>query len=697
MYQRSLPLSALAVLLALTITAAARAQDAADASGGRTIDLPITRAVLFSSGVGYFEHTGTVEGDAVMRLMFKTDQINDVLKSMVLMDASGGQVAGVTYPANEPVGRALKSFGVDISSNPSLPEILNQLRGARVTVTAPNKITGAVLHVETRIKVVGTPPVQITEHVLTLVTDAGIKSIPMDSVTSLTLDDAKLRGELNQALAVLVSSRDTDRKPVDITFTGKGKRNVRVGYLVETPVWKTSYRLDLTDDKPFLQGWAIVENTSDQDWTDVSLSLVSGQPISFRMDLYTPLYVPRPIVVPRYFLSLTPQRYDEGLVAEDKAVRLGDRRFGKAMQEAAAQPSAPGASISGAGDGFAAQADRLSLQQGVQSVAQGGDLGELFQFKLEQPVTLPRRRSSMLPIINQAIKAERVSIYNQRVLAGHPLNGAYLTNSTKLKLLAGPVTVFDASAYAGDAQIEHMTVGERRLLSYGVDLSVTVDPSQQSTSEVQSVRIIKGVLELQRKLSISTTYRIKNKAEKERTLIIEQPFNANRKLIEPNSFEEKTPGVYRFRVPIAADTTGEFVVREDEPQGEIVVILNTDVSRLVGYANSREVPKSVKDALSRAVQLKNALTDAQRVLNELEQELAKIKTGQDRLRKNIETVGRDTPQGRRYLDKLSAEEDRIDELEGKSGQAGLIERQRQEVNNRRAALEEYLANLNVNG
>src|SRR5208283_3812985 len=101
---------------------------------------------------------------------------------------------------------------------------------------------------------------------------------------------------------------------VSLAFSGEGKREVRVGYVVENPIWKTSYRLVLNEKgKPFLQGWAVVENTQDEDWNNVRMALVSGRPISFQMDLYEPLYVKRPIVEPELFASLRPPAYNGAL------------------------------------------------------------------------------------------------------------------------------------------------------------------------------------------------------------------------------------------------------------------------------------------------------------------------------------------------------------------------------------------------
>ena len=123
-----------------------------------------------------------------------------------------------------------------------------------------------------------------------------------------------LESEVKKALETLQLSHDTQKKAVSIQFAGEGKRRVKVGYVVESPIWKTSYRLVLDKkEKPFLQGWAIVENPTDEDWKDVRMALVSGRPISFQMDLYQPLYVPRPTVEPELFASLKPVTYNGSL------------------------------------------------------------------------------------------------------------------------------------------------------------------------------------------------------------------------------------------------------------------------------------------------------------------------------------------------------------------------------------------------
>src|SRR6267142_2242728 len=308
---------------------------------GKQADVPVKVVVLFSSGVGYFEHIGTVKGDSSTELRFKTQQINDILKSLVLQDTGQGKVSTIVYPSQDPIGKTLASFQVDISKNPPLGELLNQLRGAKVKVSVgPEMISGTILGLEKRPKAVEKGQIEIWQ--LNLISGATVRSIPLEEVTRLDLEDPTLQEELGKALTALAESRGQDKKPVTINFQGEGERLVRVGYVVETPIWKTSYRLlfGQPNTKPMLQGWAIVENQTDNDWENVELSLVSGRPISFIQELYQPLYIPRPVVYPELFASLRPQTYEAGMdfakkeaLAEASEDRLAGARGGAAPMQ----------------------------------------------------------------------------------------------------------------------------------------------------------------------------------------------------------------------------------------------------------------------------------------------------------------------------------------------------------------------------
>ncbi len=285
----------------------------AAASAAKTAEaaLPLSRVVLFSSGVGYFQREGTVEGNASLELAFRTAEINDLLKSLVLRDLDGGQITGVNYASRDPVARTLRSFAIDLTGNPDLAGVLAQVRGEAVEVSTSETVRGTLLGVESRPAGEG-----VAETWLNLLSERGLRSIALREVREVRFLNAELDRELRSALSLLAQSHSQDRKRVVLGFSGKGKRRVQVGYLLETPVWKTSYRLVLGNEQShFLQGWAIVENTTDQDWRGVKLALVSGRPVSFAMDLYQPLYLSRPVVVPELYAGLRPQLYDEDLAA----------------------------------------------------------------------------------------------------------------------------------------------------------------------------------------------------------------------------------------------------------------------------------------------------------------------------------------------------------------------------------------------
>jgi hypothetical protein len=655
----------LLVLLAVSFAALPAAAQQAPA------DVPVTRVVVFSSGVAYFEHAGQVTGDAAVKLNFKTDQINDVLKSMVVMDTSGkGAVTGVTYASREPLSRALSSFAVNLSGNPDIGQMLMQVRGTDVVVEAPEKITGKVLGLETKKRAVSTAgeTTILEETYLNLVAaDGGIRSIPLSTLQSVHLSDARLRKELDKALKLLIDSADTQRRPVEIQFRGEGKRAVRIGYIAEAPVWKVSYRLELSGDKPYLQGWAIVENTSDADWTGVGLSLISGRPISFIQDLYTPLYVPRPIVQPENYASLRPKEYEEGNVLEDEVAEMANEsRSGKRKLARQNRSGLKSNFAAGAPEPAAAYARKsgggVALGRNVQPGAAGEKVGELFQFTLKEPVDLPRRQSAMLPIIAQAIAAEKVSIYNQQTLAKHPLNGAWLKNDTGMKMLAGPVTVFDGKMYAGDARIGNLAENDRRLISYAVDLNMTVDPSNRAVQRLTAATIDRGVLRLKYLIRHEQSYKITNKADEHRTVVLEHPRRQELKLIEPKQITEETPTLYRFQFDVAAGKTVAFPVIQEQVTYNSVSLLGQSPESLLHYAKTGELSADAKKALQQAAEMKRHLTEAQKKLAELSKTKSQIESGQDRLRRNIATVGANSTLGKRYIQKLSQQEDQIEQL-----------------------------------
>jgi len=306
------------------------------------VSLPITQVILFNSGVGHFTRSGDVEGEARVDLSFPEQDVNDLIKSMTLRDLSpNGRVAAVTYDSHDPIDRTLASFAINLNNSPPLANILTQARGEQVEVTLvstasqPGNLVGKIMGVEQQ-QVPGKDGPPVTVSVLNLWCADGVRAVKLGEVQRLRFANPVIENEVRRALETLALSHDAQKKAVSLHFAGEGKRRVEVGYVVENPIWKTSYRLVLDKEgKPYLQGWAVVENPTDEDWAKVTMALVSGRPISFKMDLYNPLYVSRPTVEPELFASLRPPTYGGTMRkhAEEPRIREELQSLEKRMSE----------------------------------------------------------------------------------------------------------------------------------------------------------------------------------------------------------------------------------------------------------------------------------------------------------------------------------------------------------------------------
>jgi hypothetical protein len=403
--------------------------------------------------------------------------------------------------------------------------------------------------------------------------------------------------------------------------------------------------------------------------------------------------MPRPVVQPQLFASLTPQTYEGGM-APDQAKKPVTFN----IQNTAQTSGKGGHSSQGLFGGGTATAEReagdvtdqpMDATASVSALASASQLGELFEYTVGN-VSLPRQKSAMIPIITDNVGIERVSIYNPNVMERYPLNGARLRNSTDKHLLQGPVTVFDGSAYAGDARIDDVPPGQERLLSYGVDLQMIVDASKaDSNASVQTAKIVKGVLEIERKYQNSREYVAENKSSAEKTLIIEHPRGSNSTLVEPKEPMETTDSLYRFKGKVPAGQKSKLVVREEQISEETFAILPCDLNLLIETSRNTAVPKDVKDSLVKAVGYRQALTDFDRQINDANEKLKQITDQQSRIRENMKSVDKSSQYYTRLLGKLNDQETEIEKLQ--TSRDELI----QQRDDQRKQLEDYLKDLTI--
>lgn len=673
--------------------------------------LPLRRVVLYTNGTAYFEREAQVSGSGGIDLYFRASDIDDLLKSLVIQDPARDTPPSVSYSSRDPLDRILKSFSLDISGNPNLATLLLQARGEQVELWAGERYQGTILGMEARTNG-GMPLGKEGEDASSdlpypqtlyaqILTNQGMKTIPYESISTFRFLNPTLMEEISQALRYIRENRNTDKKRVTLSFSGSGNRILRVGYILESSVWKTAYRLVLGEgQKPLLQGWGIVDNSTDEDWKELRLDLVSGQPISFSMNLYEPLYNPRPKVPYSVERQLPPPVYSAGVApvppapeasasapsakrskANLSAEALADKSLASSLrEEAKALPETEEfATPEGLGSGTGARAEATST-------------GQFIRYTIKDPVSIPRRQAALLPILNASIEGEMLSIYNESVNKKHPLRGVWIRNTTGLALMGGPITVFEAGQYAGDARIDTVSAGDRRLLSYAVDLDSEVLFLDNTLPEtITRIKVNKGNLLISKILRKERTYTLVNRGNTSRTVLIEHPVSPGYTLIEPADYEERTESVYRFRkeVPAQSRSGVMFRVLEERPIESTVALSNLQSEGILFYINQRTLSEKVRNALSRVIELRNELSQASRTRGELENRITQITRDQERIRSNMGVLDRTSALYQRYLKTLGDQEDSLAELQQKLSEARGLE------NLKRKALEEYLSNLEV--
>jgi hypothetical protein len=640
--------------------------------------LPVRGVTLFSSGVAYTQREGEVTGNATVPLMFRTTQINDILKSLVLIDEKG-KVQPALYATKDPVSRTLQSFAVDVTQPLDRNALLNRLRGQVITasITSAKAVTGKLVSIEIKSLLNAEGKLSSVEF-LNLLTDSGLKTLRLDLVDEISFEDPKVSKEFGEALTLLSTGADDKRRSVTLRFEGQGARRVQVGYISESPLWKMSYRLLLSGvregaTQPYLQGWALVENTTDEDWQGIALTLVSGRPISFIQDLYQPQYLTRPIVGADLTVSPAPQLAEAAIEsrmdAPARAAIMNSMMRGQGGSFSGGRGGGMG------GGGFGAQPvappgpiEPEAMAGSVTAQAAGEKQGELFTYKISTPVSLPRQQAAMIPVVAQDISGEKISLYNSSTDTRFPLHGVRLKNNTGLHLKGGPVTLFDGGTYAGDARMQDIPPGDSRILTYAVDLGLQGERQDKGGSAVEtSLTIKRGVLTSSRKETTEVVYTFRNTSDKLRQVLVEHPYDPNFKLVAPTKFDERTPSLYRFLVPVAPGKVETLVVKAERPLQETYALLDAELDFIEVTTQRKEgVSPKLKAALEDVLTRRRKLQDLQSQIAERENEVKQIEQDQNRIRQNMNVLDRNSESYKNYVKQLDAQELRIQELRKQS-------------------------------
>ena len=589
--------------------------------------LPVSKLVVFTNGVAYFEHTVTVTGNEHLTLPVPEEHMNDVLQSLMVHDTGGGTVKAGSYASQDPLSRVLAGFSLDVQGATSLRELLTQTQGEDIrVVTSTGEVRGTVLSTEAR---GGNQPAEF----VTLVTATGVARVDLAEVTELEFASEALQAELTEALRTIAQHRGERANGITLAFTGEGEREVTIGYVREMPVWKTSYRLALTNTgEATLQAWALLDNPTDFDLENVGVSLVAGNPISFITNLYEPRYVHRELV--------------------DVAVSEATADFMSMEMMPAPALRAP-------------EADMVARSMGASAFAKeasGEAARTTFSFHVNTPVSVPRHSSVMIPLLEETLPATPVW-HVQASNPGRVFESVHLANTGELTLPAGPVTLYENGVFNGTATLPFTAAGQDDLvIAFGLATDVTVhEPNARQREHTSRVTSVDGVLvyEVLRSNTRSFTISAPHTTREQPLYLDIAPRHGYTPVTEHGA--ELPDGSLRFTVPTSRSGT-TFVYEEEQLSKREYVVGNLDVNDLVAITTSGELAPELQAGLENVLTAQRTAASIAQQIEQAEAEREAIYAEQERIRGNMAALSSELPLYQNYVDTLTQQEHDLAEI-----------------------------------
>ncbi len=655
-------MSSIRMRLALAASSAALLAFSAQAA-----DLELKRVMLSSGGVGYFEYQAEVSGWETIELPVRLDQVDDVLKSAVIYDDAGGSGV-IELQGRDSLAEIFRTMPVGPEAFSSPAALYGALQGEEIQVDEPVSARGRIISVvpEEAEKDGAT----FTRNRVSMMTEGGLVQFVLEEARGIRFTNEALDQKVNGALTALATNRQRDTRTLKITARGEGSRLVTVGFVIEAPLWKTSYRLVTgPDGATRMQGWAIIENASGQEWKDIELTLVSGNPVTFRQALYDKYYVARPTVPVEVLGRVMPSADEGGVDMRARKSGAADRAASYEAEESAADYVAAPAPIvapapppppppPSAGSAMSTDAGNIaaSSQESATSVA----------FTLPNAVSAGSGQSLAVPIVDRNVPADRIALFSPDVHGVNPLAAIRLTNDTESGLPPGVVTLFDSSSgatvYVGDAVMSTLPQGEKRMLSFALDQKTKVDQDAKRESNLVSARIAKGVVELQSLTRLTYSYTAQAPAKEDRMLVVEAPREQGMELKSPTEGVEMTPRAARVPFSVKAGETGKLEVVWERVDRSTLSMSDLSMESALAYSADERLSDAQREAFKRVAELRGNIQRIEQDIASSNAERDRLIQEQERIRENLAAVPEGSDLQRRYLATLSTQEDRLTAL-----------------------------------
>ncbi len=636
-------------------------------------ELPLKRVVLSTSGLAQFTHAGGVSAGMIVDLPVRLDQVDDVLKSLTVFDAAGS-LGAVSLPGKTPLAELFRDLPFSQQALESQASLLNALVGAEVEIEGTVTAKGRIFRIEEEQTALPNNGGQIEKHRLTLVTANGFVQAILEDVRALRFADPQLRAQIDRALTAVAQNRAKDQRIIAINLAGTGERNAGFSYVVSAPVWKTSYRLVLPKEggNARLQGWGVLENLTGGDWKNVELTLVSGNPVALKQQLYSAVFVDRPEIpvssseriVPRKDDSEEQGSYDVAGMPRQKTATFSAR--GSHTRALAAAP-APASVYAGSG---AARPMPMEELGSAALKAESEEAATQVLYRFPSQVTLASGATMMIPFVDREVPASRTYLYQPETNERRPLAAVRLRNDGDSALPAGLVTAFETSGdgavnFAGDAQLPLLAKGTTRFVTFALDSKTAIRRTDQGVKQTRLGKAVNGELTLTVKSLWAIDYEITPPAEEDREVIIEEPRQEGWKAVGESSAFEDTPTRIRYTVQAPKGKTTKATLAREHVDYESISLTSLGPDRILAVVSGlQNQTPALKEAIAKLGALTGDISKANARRRELDAERRNIAGDQDRIRKNLVSTGASSDLGRRYLDTLRIQEDRFAAIAG---------------------------------
>ncbi|ABU59900.1 hypothetical protein [Roseiflexus castenholzii] len=653
-------------------------------------DLPIRRMLVYRHGVGYFERRGPITGTE-LRLTFPREAMDDILKSLIVLDLGEGQVLGVDIETPEDRAKQIERGSIHLSNTRSLLDLLRDLRGRNVRLqieherrhgdAADEVIEGAIIGIDLDEQ----EPLDKPLLSLYLSKQRNVRTIPVRRIAHLViLDD---RAAADMAYFLRAAQSEEDRRSAIVRLS-EGDHDMLVGYIAPAPSWRVSYRL-LAEPKPdgndsangggrsagaqvavLLQGWGLFDNQLDEDLESIELTLVAGMPVSFRYRLYEPHTPERPMVQDDVRTVAAPIEFQ------------ANRAIPSLMEVA------PDLDEFALGEASALRME--NLEQSIEAAGVGEERGALFQYRVVHPVSVARGRSAMVPIVSRRLDGRKELLYNGRKLPRHPVASLRMQNETGLTLERGPVTVVEHGDYAGEAVLPFTRAGAEMIIAYAVELGVTISEERHHQRTMAGLSIHKEYAVFEEWDVQQMRYRITSTLPDAVNIVIEQERLKGYDLFDTPAPDEEAHNVARWTVRCPSGVETVFMVNERCKRSRHEEVRKLDMHRLQSFLSDRYLDQATYRALERILSLYDQVAKRRATLQEIAQEQQKILARQQQIQANLGPLGREGSERalrERYVAQLNQLEDRLnDQLAREQETRKAIERLEQEAAQALAAL-----------